>query len=86
MNTSAFPRNPTLSEAAKTFLWYKSTEGWAVDSGLRLSGRSGGICIYRAVRMEGRECKGISVRECIADQAGDMASWRNSESYDSVSV
>jgi len=42
-----------------------------LGSGLRLSGRSGGICIHRAVRMEGRECRGISVRECDSDQAGD---------------
>lgn len=53
-------------------------------SGLRLSGGSGGICIHRAVRMEGRECKGISVPECISDWS--LASWRNPESYDSVSV
>lgn len=77
-------RPPLTDQDWRTALFHFSVQGGGGYSGLRLSGGSGGICIHRAVRMEGRECKGISVPECISDWS--LASWRNPESYDSVSV
>ncbi|TNN38464.1 hypothetical protein EYF80_051366 [Liparis tanakae] len=44
------------------------------------------FCIPGAVRPEGRGCRGISERECDSDRGWRRASWRNSQSYDSVSV